>query len=166
MRRITIVAAAFLGTIAAAPALAGGSWMYPSEDTYQPGDTVKAVGYIGSATADGPPLARLNLVPIEPDTEHQGPTWHDLGPVKVAATGLGGYLSYRVSIEFVLPPDLRSGYYLAEVRDSSGGFVGDLIGVGLVVGLEPTEPRWIDWPLGEPLIAELSSDHRPSGASQ
>jgi len=142
------------------PALAGGSWMYTIYESYQPGDHVTAVGYVGALVRDedGPFLARLNMEPMSSDAEFATASWHDLGPVTVEATGLSGYLSSRLYLEFTLPADLVLGEYEVSVRDESGAFLGDLVGLWLLVGVEPSEPRWIEWALDEPLIPRLSQD--------
>lgn len=105
--------------------------------------TRHSVGYIWSALTDAPVIARLNLVPIRPPSPPArcGTT---LARVTVEPTGLGGYLSFRVFAEFTLPSQLEPGFYWVQVHDGSGHFLGDLIGLDVLVGIQPTEPRWID----------------------
>jgi len=47
---------------------------------------------------------------------------------------------------------------MIEIRGESGVFFGDLIGADVYVGVEPGEPRWIEWALDEPLIHELPDE--------
>ena len=158
MRRCAFVLVTVVLLSITAPAWGGGSFMNSTEETYQPGVTVRGVAYLGSASSGEPIVARMNLVPIEPATEHVAPIWHKLGPVNVEPTGLGRYMSYRIFTEFTLPSHLEPGSYWVQVFDGSGRLLGDLIGLRVMVGIEPSEPRWIEWPLDEPLIAELPAD--------
>lgn len=141
------------------PALAGGSWMATTKANYQPGDEVTAVGYVESSGSTYEPYhAYLNLIPgpWQPEVE---PIWHDLGTVGIEPSGLRGYLSNRVSIQFMVPGELEEGVYEVAVLTPSGALLGDLIGLMLYVGVEPpSEPRWIEWPLDEPLIDELEGN--------
>lgn len=159
MRRSVATAVGLIAVLSLpVPAAAGGSWLVTLEESYEPGDEVIAVGYVGAAVADDVFVARINLVPMSATPEQTDAGWMELGPVEIDETGLEGYLASRVSITFTLPGDLEPGSYMAEVRNGSGNFFGDLIGVVVMVSEEPEGTRWIEWPLDEPLIAELPDD--------
>jgi hypothetical protein len=157
MRRLIAVATVLsLGLVPALVAGAGGTWLYTLEDSYDSGDEVTAIGYVGTAIADDPVLARMSVAPLRPNGELADLGWIELGPVTLEPTGLSGYLETRVSISFTLPEELEPGTYLIDVRTQSGDFFGDLLGTYVIVGpAAPSEPRWIEWALDDPLIAEL-----------
>ncbi len=159
MRR-TLIAVLLLVAAMASPAWAGGAWMNDTKPSYEPGDHVHAVGYVGATVApdDGPYIARLNLIPIGPATRQPDPIWLELGPVRTERTVLRGYLSTRVSLEFDLPKGLEPGHYEVIVQDPDGRWLGDLIGISLAVGIQPASPLYVEWPLDEPRIAELPDD--------
>jgi hypothetical protein len=159
MRRLLkMVVALVIFSMAASPAAAGGSWLYTVEDSYDPGDEVTVVGYVGAAATMDPVLARINVLPMPTNGGPVQYEWVDLGPVTMETTGLSGYLETRVSVSLTLPNDLTSGIYAIEIRGESGAFFGDLIGADVFVGVEPDKPRWIEWPLDEPLIHELPDE--------
>jgi hypothetical protein len=96
---------------AADPAAAGGSWLSPVRDRYEPGETVTLVGYVGpggtlGSVEDGPFFAYLRRLeePLRVPNELQMapfvPQSGDLpiGQLLVQGTGRGGYLAYRVTI--------------------------------------------------------------------
>lgn len=136
------------------------SWMGATEESYDSGDEVTAVGYVGASADDDNKvfMARLNLVPVAAMTESTLPIWHELGPVTIDPTGLGGYLSHRVSLTLTLPDDLAPGTYEVSVRTGPDDYFGDLIGLLLTVGMEAPYPMSHEWPLDEPFIAELPDD--------
>lgn len=145
-----------LGLVPALAAGAGGTWLHTLDDSYDPGDEVTAVAYVGTAVTDDPVLARMSVAPILPNGELAVSGWIELGPVTLEPTGLAGYLETRVSISFTLPEELEPGDYVIDVRTQSGGFFGDLMGTHVIVGAAaPSEPRWIEWALDDPLIEEL-----------
>lgn len=157
MRRLIALATVlFLGLVPALGAGAGGAWLYTVEDSYDPGDEVTAVAYVGTAITDDPVLARMSVTPIRPDGELESPDWVELGAVTLEPTGLAGYLETRVSMTFTLPDEMELGTYVIDVRTESGDFFGDLIGTYVIVGAAPpSEPRWIEWALDDPLIEKL-----------
>jgi len=157
MRRLIALASVLsLGLVPALVAGAGGTWLYTLEDSYDPGDEVTAVGYVGTAIADDPVLARMSVAPLRRNGELADTGWIELGPVTLEPTGLSGYLETRVSISFTLPEELEPGTYMIDVRTQSGDFFGDLLGTHVIVGAGgPSDPRWIEWALDDPLIAEL-----------
>lgn len=140
--------------------------MEPTKESYGPGDEVEAVAYVGASVPEREDafIARLDLVPLTDDVQAvagEGGTarhdWHELGPVTVESTRLSGYLNSRVSIRFQVPAGLEPGRYEVAVRDESGGYLGDLIGMILHVGTQP-EALSYEWPLDEALITELPDD--------
>lgn len=143
------------------PAAAGGSWMYTVEDSYEAGEEVTAVGYVGATASDEVLTARMDLNPAA--TEESQPVWLEIGSVTMSSTGLGGYLGTRLSLTFDLPADLPDGTYVVVVNDAEGSFFGDLIGASVNVGITSPEPRWLEWPLDEPLISLLSDETVISG---
>jgi hypothetical protein len=140
--------------VAATPiASAGGSSMHTPDEFVEPGEIVEFVGYVGAENADdGPWNAFL-------DTHEAAIA---LGPVTIEATGLGGYLSYRVYLKFVVPPTLEAGSYWVSVQNESEFtaqqrvYLGDLIGALVEVG-SIGSTRLFDWPLDEPLVQALPS---------
>lgn len=165
MRRLIAVATVVsLGLVPALVAGAGGTWLYTLEDSYEPGGEVMAIGYVGVAIADDPVLARMSLAPLHPNGDIADRGWIELGSVTLEPTGLSGYLETRVSISFTLPEELEPGTYMIDVRTQSGDFFGDLLGTHVIVGAAaPSEPRWIEWALDDPLIAELPDNAVISG---
>ena len=159
-------------------AWAGGSWMTPVQDRYEPGDRATLVGYvIGSGTlgsiADGPFYAYLRTTPhVDSDSS----TWPmmapftprstdlSLGQLDVKATGKGGYLEYRVAIEFTIPPRLAPGAYSVVYcnADCSKG-ISDLIAGMLWIGVDPPYQLTRSWPIDEPEIANLAPTSTLSG---
>jgi hypothetical protein len=141
--------------VAATPiASAGGSSMDTPDEFVEPGEIVEFVAYVGAENADdGPWNAFLNT----------DEAIVALGPVTIEATGLGGYLSYRVYLKFTVPATLEPGSYWVSVQNESEFapqqrvYLGDLIGAVVEVGSIGT-PRFFGWPLDEPLVQSLPSD--------
>ena len=141
--------------VAATPiASAGGSSMRTSDEFVEPGEIVEFVAYVGAENADdGPWNAFMET----------GEAMVALGPVTIEATGLGGYLSYRVYLKFTVPATLEPGSYWVSVQneseftDQQRVFLGDLTGAVVEVGSIGT-PQFFGWPLDEPLVESLPSD--------
>ncbi len=128
--------------------------MHTPDEFVEPGEIVEFVGYIGSENADdGPWNAFLDT--------HEAIV--ALGSVTIEATGLGGYLSYRVYLKFTVPATLEPGSYWVSVQNESEFtaqqrvYLGDLIGAIVEVGSVGTT-QLFDWPLDEPLVQSLPSD--------
>jgi hypothetical protein len=123
--------------------------MQSPDDRIEPGEEVQLLAYVG--TADGSLTtgyrgeATLNL-----------PISSSLGPVLVEQTGWA-YLNYRVSLTFTVPSELPWGTYFISVRDETGGYIADVIGGDIAVGI-PGGTAYYDWPLDEPLVAQLPDD--------
>jgi hypothetical protein len=165
--RLCMTGAMALAVVAvtAGPAVAGGSWLSPVRDRYEPGDSVTLVGYVGAAGSlgsidDGPFLAYLrrpeaaNDLPVAPFTPL--PTDLRLGHLTVEPTGRADYTAYRVSIQFRLPSDLPPGRYSVSYCNATcTKGLTDLIGGVIFVGIDPDHPIGRTWPLDEPEIANL-----------
>jgi hypothetical protein len=155
MKVVRFVALMVAMVVAVAPvASAGGSWMRTPDESVEPGEMVKFVGYVGADNAnEGPWYAYLNT----------GESVVSLGAVTIESTGLGGYLSHRVYLAFTVPSNLSNGSYQiwvqneAEYSDDQRVYLGDLIGAVVEVGL-PTSNRHFEWPADEPLVASLPPD--------
>jgi hypothetical protein len=156
--------------VTAGPAAAGGSWLSPVRDRYEPGELVTLVGYVGpggtlGSVDDGPffaylhhleaPLSAPNDLPIAPFAPQ--PSDLRLGQLVVEQTGQAGYTAYRASIKFPLPGDLRIGRYgVSYCNASCTKGLSDLIGGVIFVGTEPDGPIGRTWPLDEPEVANLA----------
>jgi hypothetical protein len=146
--------------VLAPAALAGGTWMKTPDQEVEPGEKVDLVGYVWAP--DVPPveesrwLAHLNLAPM-PFHESVESRLIPLGPVTVERSGLSAYLKYRVSLTLTVPDGLAPGIYVITVANEHGDYLGDLIGAGLAIGVEPWPPEY-EWPVDEPLVAQLPDD--------
>lgn len=166
MKHAPLAATVVLGLLVLAmPALAGGSWLHSTQASYNPGDHVIAVGYTEGldSTAHVEYRAKLHTIPMDDETEANPSPTVDLGPVEIEETELRGYLRYRVFIEFDLPENLEPDTYYIEVTDETSNLFGDIVGMVVLVGIEPQRPAVIEWPLDEPLIANLAPDAILSG---
>jgi hypothetical protein len=155
MRVVRFVVLVVAIVVATSPtASAGGTSMRTPDEFVEPGEVVEFVAYVGAENADeGPWNAYLDT----------GEAVVALGPVTIEATGLGGYLSYRVYLKFTVPATLEPGGYWVSVQneseftDQQRVFLGDLIGAVVEVGYIGI-PQFFGWPLDEPLVELLPSD--------
>ena len=155
MRVFRFVVLVVAMVVAATPiASAGGTSMRTPDEFVEPGEVVEFVAYVGAENADdGPWIAYLDT----------GEAIVALGPVTIEATGLGGYLGYRVYLKFTVPATLEPGGYWVSVQneseftDQQRVFLGDLIGAVVEVGSIGI-PQFFGWPLDEPLVESLPSD--------
>jgi hypothetical protein len=140
--------------VAAEPAAAGGSWLAPVRDRYEPGDVVTLVGYVGpggtlGSVDDGPFFAYLRRM----DAAHKAPTDLPIAPFSpqpsdlrlgqlvVEHTGRADYAAYHVSIQFPLPDDLPAGRYgVSYCNATCTKGLSDLIGGVVFVGRDPDGP--------------------------
>lgn len=146
-------------------ALAGGSWMKSPDDRVEPGEEVLLIGYVG--LEETPPVGLWRAALSGPRDERQNLVEGSirslpLGPVIIEPTGLGGYLSHRVSISFGLPANLEPGVYDISLSGDKD-FLGDLIGASLGVGVDAEWPNHYEWALDDPAIALLPDDARVVG---
>jgi len=157
---------------AADPAAAGGSWLSPVRDRYEPGDMVTLVGYVGpggtlGSVQDGPffaylrhledPLQVPNQLQMAPFTPQA--TDLPLGRMLVQTTGRTDYAAYRASLRFRLPSNLPAGRYGAIYCNSTCmKGLGDLIGGVIFVGIDPDAQISRTWPMDEPEISNLAGD--------
>jgi hypothetical protein len=172
--RAAVVSALALAAVAvtADPAAAGGSWLAPVRDRYEPGEAVTLVAYVGpggtlGSVEDGPffgYLRRLEVtlqaptdLPVAPFDPQ--PSDLRLGQLVVERTGRTDYTAYRASIQFLLPRDLPVGRYgVSYCNATCTKGLSDLIGGVVFVGRDPDGPIPRTWPLHEPEIANLSDD--------
>jgi hypothetical protein len=175
--RAGAVSALALATIAVAadPAAAGGSWLSPVRDRYEPGESVTLVGYVGpggtlGSVEDGPFFAYLRRldVPLSAPTGLGTapfiPQSSDvpIGQLLVQDTGRPGHLAYRVSIQFRLPHGLPVGRYGAIYCNSTcTKGLSDLVGGVVFVGREPDGPISRSWPPDELERANLDGNVVP-----
>jgi hypothetical protein len=167
-RRAVASGVVLLGLLAGAvPARAGGSWLYPVADRYEPGDVATLVGYAGPGQQgwleDGPFYAYL-----EPAAGDRPPSAQDggqpLGPLTVEPTGRAGWEALRITLSFRLPIDLAAGsYQVMYCNDPCAKGLGDLVGAMVDVGVDPSGPVIREWSLDEPEIANLAPDAVVSG---
>ncbi len=145
---------------AAAPAMAGGSYLYPVRDRYEVGDVVTLVGYtsggqLGQAH-DGPFLAYL--------VTEENPLWATrklpagsvpLGPLNAEQWGP----ALRVSLSFPLPRHLAPAMYtVTYCNDPCTTGLGDLIGGTVAVGVDAPYAAQRNWFLDDPEVANLADD--------
>jgi hypothetical protein len=170
VRRFAILAA-LAGSafwLTATPASAGGSWLNPVQDRYEPGDTASFVGYVSTigslGTVDDGPffgyLRRFAERPSAPGAWSMAPftpaaTDLPIGELLVVPAGGGGLGMYRVSVEFEIPNDLPAGHYgLNYCNASCTKGLTDLVGGQVFIGIEPRYPLSRSWPLDELAIAD------------
>jgi hypothetical protein len=161
--------------VAAEPAAAGGSWLAPVRDRYEPGEVATLVGYVGpggtlGSVEDGPffaDLRRLDValraptdLPIAPFAPEPGDL--RLGQLVVERTGRVDYTAYRASIQFPLPRDLPFGRYgVSYCNATCTKGLGDLIGGVVFVGRDHDDPIIQEWPPDEPERAADSERTAP-----
>jgi hypothetical protein len=166
-------AAAALWMVAGAtPAAAGGSFLAPVRDTYQPGEVATLVGYVGRGAYgwvdEGPFNAYLQAGEPVPMSEVRADQGIPLGPLTVGETGRSGWVDLRVTISFTLPDVLAPGAYQVLYCNAAcvpGTGLGDLVGGHLWVGVDPPSGRPVvrEWPLDEPEIANLAPEALVAG---
>lgn len=169
-----LVACAVLA--APAPALAGGTWLSPVQDSYAPGDHVTIVGYssgtgAGGPLTDGPYHAYLRVDPKEAYRDPPDDTWPFVHPsdlrvdtLDIQPTRRHDWAALRLQADFTLPADIATGTYEVIVCDDPcrTGFA-DVIGATLNVGVEPAQPVAREWLLDDPAIALLDDDALVTG---
>jgi hypothetical protein len=145
---------------AVAPATAGGSWLSPVRDRYEPGEVATLVGYTSGGqlgwVQDGPFFAYLVAGDLTLWAEHRLPTDHvALGPLSIQARGR----TLRVSISFPVPGHLVAGLYtVTYCNDPCTTGLGDLIGGSVALGVDPPRKVQRAWDLDDPEIANLADD--------
>lgn len=162
VRRTALAAAVFVvhALSAVAPATAGGSWLSPVRDRYEPGEVATLVGYTSGGqlgwVQDGPFFAYLVVGDITLWAEHRLPTDHvALGPLSIQSRGR----ALRVSISFPVPHHLAAGLYtVTYCNDPCTTGLGDLIGGSVAVGVDPPREVQRGWYLDDPEIANLADD--------
>lgn len=159
-RTLVVLAAAVLTLSLALAAHAGPSWLYTPGNSYSPGDRVILVGYTSYLDDD---QARQTWTGVlqrwDSALATNGPVL-EVMPVSVEPAGIGNHVLYRVSVDLRLPTNLQPAEYLVTFLNEGGNadHIGDLYGGVVHVGVEPSGVRYVDWPLDEPLVAELPDD--------
>lgn len=158
--------------VAASPAAAGGSWLDPVRDRYEPGETVTLVGYttpngsLGSLE-DGPFFGYLRPLasPVDaPDDIAMAPftpmdTDLPLGELDIERQGREDYAAVRVSVRFETSSRLAPGRYsVIYCNATCTKGLSDLIAGIVFIGVDPDHPIARTWPLEEPEIAHLEDD--------
>lgn len=152
-----LLLAVALGWLVPGHAAAGGAWMAPVADRYEPGDIATMVGYFERGTDGAERPVFITALPYDdqwnlPDDVDRIP----VGTLLAQRTGHGGYLSYRAVTRFQVPEHLVPGVYEVSY-DWDNGFLGDLIGGSIYVGVDPG-PDGIsrEWAADEPEITNLA----------
>ena len=153
--------ALLLGLLAiwSGPASAGGGWLSPVQDRYEPGQEVTLVGYTQGPVPDETFYAYLRRagdgsLPALDDSGRY------VGELVVRETAHRGYLRFRVSVTFAVPATLAAGEYEVTYCDDpcTGQFLGDLVPSPVSIGVSPARPLARTWAPDEPEIANLAPD--------
>jgi hypothetical protein len=176
---LTVAALVCLGP--SRPAGAGGSWLSPVEDRYEPGEQATIVGYAEgpestSGTLAGAPY--FGYLRVDPTDAYRGmgeddahttwpfihPTDVRLGPVIIERAATEGWAGWRIALDFAVPKDLTPGAYEVVICNDpcTQGF-GDVIGATVFVGVDPATPIVREWPFDEPAIEQLEDDALVAG---
>ena len=138
-------------------AAAGGSWLAPVQERYEPGQAATLIGYTQGPVPDEPFYAYLRSIddgtrPVLDDTGRY------VGELVVRETVHRGYLRYRVSVTFDVPAGLPAGRYEVTYCDDpcTGRFLGDLVPSPVHIGVDPARPIVRMWAADEPEIANLA----------
>ena len=141
------------------PASAGGGWLAPVRDRYEPGQAATLVGY-----TQGPAPADTFYAYLRPVDDGSRPALDDsgryVGDLVVQETAHRGYLQLRVSVTFSVPATLPAGQYEVTYCDDpcTGQFLGDLVPSPVSIGVAPARPPVRMWAPEEPEIANLAPD--------
>ena len=137
---------------------AGGGWLAPVQERYEPGQAATLVGYTQGPVPDEPFYAYLRPAddgtrPVLDDTGRY------VGELVVRETTHGGYLRYRVSVTFAVPAGLPAGRYEVTYCDDpcTGRFLGDLVPSPVDIGVDPARPIVRMWASDEPEIDNLAA---------
>ena len=146
-----------LMAIGSGPAAAGGGWLAPVQDRYEPGQEATFVGYTQGPVPEDPFYAYLR-----PAGDGSLPALDDraryVGELAVRETTHRDYLRFRVSVTFVVPASLPAGQYEVTYCDDpcTGQLLGDLGPSPVSVGVSPARPVVRMWAPEEPEIANLA----------
>ena len=137
---------------------AGGGWLAPVQERYEPGQAATLVGYTQGPVPDEPFYAYLRLLDdgTRPALDDTG---RYVGELVVRETAHRGYLRYRVSLTFDVPANLPAGQYEITYCDDpcTGQFLGDLVPSPVSIGVSPARPIVRMWAADEPEIANLAA---------
>jgi len=168
MRRFYLVsvtaAAATLVLLAAMapPASAGGSWLYPAEDEYSPGDQAVLQGDFGHGQLgwleDGPFFAFLRVDPdaVEASAPDAWPYIHasdvPLGEIMFESGGI----NLIATVSFIVPELPPGSYEVTYCNDPCTNGIGDLIGGAISVG-QSTDQTTIEHEADDDAISASTS---------
>lgn len=143
-------------TLSAGAAGAGGGWLAPVQERYEPGATATLVGYTGGPVTDEAFYGYLR--PARASSARLLGSDLYVGELVVERTGHAGYLAYRASLTFDVPVDLPAGDYdLIYCTDPcTGRYLGDLIAGPVSIGVDPARRVVREWALDDPEIANLA----------
>lgn len=140
-------------------ASAGGGYLAPVQERYEPGQEATLVGYTQRPVPDEAFYAYLRpagdgTVPALDDSARY------VGELVVRETAHRDYLRYRVSITFTVPATLAAGEYEVTYCDDpcTGLFLGDLVPSPVSIGVSPARPVVRLWAPEEPEIANLAPE--------
>jgi len=143
---VTALFAVLLQVTVAPGASAGGSWLAPVQDRYEPGDVATLVGYSGSGAYGT--VAHPRAIPLY------------VGDLDISTVDF----AHRSAISFDLPARLQPGVYWLEYCNAGcEKKLGDLIGGFVYVGVDPSHPPAREWPESEPQVANLAADALVAG---
>ena len=167
MRRTLIVLAAAVLTLGLALAAhAGPSWLHTPGNSYSPGDRVTLVGYTSYLDDDQARQTWTGVLQRWDSALDTNVPVLELMPVSVEPAGIGNHVLYSAGWRLVGSLKSTETRYLVTFLNERGNtdHIGDLYGGVVHVGVEPRGVRYVDWPLDEPLIAELPDDVVLQGA--
>ncbi len=175
MRRILVVGVAAIAVtaIVASAVVAGGSWIAPTRDRYEPGDSVEMVGYFGTAGELDPAVRFFAYLRLDASADRGASTVDGWPSIRQTDLPLGELVitpfspgRARAAITFTLPDDLAPAQYpIVYCNDPCTHGVGDLVGGTIHVSVDPAVPLRREWPQTEPAIAHLPDDAIVSGPS-
>jgi hypothetical protein len=176
---VALLTAGALALTADPAGAGGGDWLFPVDDSYDPGDRVTLAGYtqgvahaFGSGSTDpdwrtpGPYYAWLRVDPEAAQRDAPANRWPYVHPTDLRLGLLAaderpddgpiaGW-TLRLTTTFRLPEDLAPAAYEVFVcNDPCTTTLGWVMGALLDVGVEPEHPVVPEWPHDEPLIRNL-----------
>jgi hypothetical protein len=171
LRHVRLAVAALAAAVAPlalgpAPARAGGTWLSPVQDRYEPGELATIVGYTQFGAEGGPYFGYLRVDPTAAFRNAPTDMWpfvdptdKKLGTVQVQETERKGWDASRVVLQILLPHDLQAGTYEVVIcNEGCTQGLGDIIGATVYVGIDPPQPLAREWRLDEPMIQVLDDD--------
>lgn len=129
-------------------ASAGGSWLYPDQERYEPGESATIAGQFGGGMLgtmdDGPFFAYLRVDPeaavAEPDEDALWSIHHTDLPLGRIAIEDGDALRYRGTLTFTIPETAPGLYSIVYCNDPCTEGIGDLIGATIAISHDHDYP--------------------------